>query len=282
MLGRGRGIEIKTPDQIKVMRRAGLVVERALTASCAAVRPGVTTREVNAVAEDIIRSAGATPSFLDYGADARGEGGFPGVVCISVNEEIVHGVPGDRVIAEGDLVSIDCGAIVDGWHGDSARTVFAGAACAEAQRLSDVTREGLWRGIAAARLGGRVGDIGAAIDDYVTGQDHAYGIVEEYVGHGIGSAMHQPPDVPNYRVNGRTPKIVEGMCLAVEPMLTVGAPDNATLDDEWTVVTRDGSLACHWEHSMTVTKHGLWVLTAEDGGESELTARGLPFGPLSD
>ncbi|GAB3700547.1 type I methionyl aminopeptidase [Mariniluteicoccus flavus] len=282
MRGPGRGIEVKTPDQIRVMRRAGLVVERALTAACGAARPGATTAEVNAVAEDVIRSAGAVPSFLDYGADARGRGGFQGVVCISVNEEIVHGVPGERLLADGDLVSIDCGAIVDGWHGDSARSVFVGTPTAELQTLSDVTRESLWRGIAAARLGGRVGDISAAIDDYVTEQPVEYGIVEEFVGHGIGSAMHQPPDVHNYRVGGRTPKIVEGLCLAVEPMLTLGSPDNETLADDWTVVTRDGSVACHWEHTMTVTRTGVWVLTAADGGESELKRLGVPFGPLAD
>lgn len=282
MRGPGRGIEVKTPDQIRVMRRAGLVVDAALTAACAAATAGTTTAEVNAVAEDVIRSAGATPSFLDYGADARGRGGFQGVVCISVNEEIVHGVPGERVLSDGDLVSIDCGAIVDGWHGDSARTVFVGTPAPEPRVLSDVTREAMWQGIGAARLGGRVGDIGATIDDFVTAQPVAYGIVEEFVGHGIGSAMHQPPDVPNYRVGGRTPKIVEGLCLAVEPMLTLGDPGNATLADDWTVVTRDGSVACHWEHTMTVTKTGVWVLTAPDGGEAELTRLGVPFGPLAD
>lgn len=282
ILGPGRGIELKTPDQITVMRRAGLVVERALTAACAAAKPGVTTGELDAIAADVIRSAGAEPSFLDYGADARGQGGFPGVVCISVNEQIVHGIPGDRVLKSGDLVSIDCGAIVDGWHGDSARTVLVGECAPEVVRLSEITRESMWRGIAAAHLGGRVGDIGAAIDDFVSGLDHPYGIVEDFVGHGIGSAMHQPPDVHNYRVRGRTPKIVEGLCLAVEPMISLGSPDNATLADDWTVVTIDGSVACHWEHTMTVTKQGVWVLTAEDGGEAELARLGVPFGPLAD
>lgn len=281
MIFSGRGIEIKSPDQLIAMRAAGLVVARTLAAVASEARPGITTAELDQVAAQAISSAGAVPSFLDYGA-VNGEGGFPGVVCISVNEEIVHGIPGDRVLAEGDLVSVDCGAIVDGWHGDSARTVLVGRAAPETERLSRVTEEAMWRGIAAATLGGRVGDIGAAIDDFVTADEGGYGIVEDFVGHGIGSAMHQPPDVPNYRVGGRTPKIVEGMALAVEPMLTAGSQDNVTHDDEWTVSTRDGKLACHWEHTITVTPNGLWVLTAEDGGEQQLAAMGVPFGPLAD
>lgn len=278
---RSRGIELKSPDQFRAMRRAGLVVERALTATVAAARPGTTTSDLNAVAADVIASAGATPSFLNYGA-GRGIRGFPGVVCISVNEEIVHGIPGDRVLAEGDLVSIDCGAIVDGWHGDAARTCFVGTPAADLAALSAVTEQALWRGIAAMRSGGRVRDIGAAIDDWITGQDRAYGIVTEFVGHGIGSAMHQVPDVPNYRHSGRSPRLVPGMALAVEPMITLGAPENVTLDDEWTVVTRDGSAAAHWEHTVAVTTTGLWVLTAPDGGEEMLGRLGAPFGPLAD
>ncbi|WP_407643928.1 type I methionyl aminopeptidase [Enemella dayhoffiae] len=277
-----RGIELKTPEQLKLMRRAGLVVARALSATCSEVRPGITTGELDALAAGVIESAGAIPSFLGYGADADGSGGFPGVVCISVNEEVVHGIPGQRVLHPGDVVSIDCGAIVDGWHGDSARTILVGEANPEHQRLSEVTRQALWRGIAAARLGGRVSDIGAAIDDHVEDQPEGFGIVTEYVGHGIGSAMHQPPDVPNYRHHGRSPRIVPGMALAIEPMLTLGDPDSDTLGDGWTVVTRDGQVAAHWEHTITVTRQGLWVLTAEDGGEQLLGELGVPFGPLSD
>jgi methionyl aminopeptidase len=274
-----RGIEIKTPEQLRAMRRAGLVVASALEASAAAVRVGVTTAELDAVAEDVIRSAGASPSFLDYGA-VDGVGGFAGVTCLSVNDVIVHGVPGDRVLVEGDVISIDCGAIVDGWHGDAARTVFVGRPSTEVEALSETTRSAMWQGIAAARLGGHIGDISAAVEAFVRSRGQQYAIVEDYVGHGIGSAMHQPPDVPNTGRAGRGPKIVEGLALAVEPMLTLGSADNHTLDDDWTVVTDDGSLACHWEHTMTVTSRGVWVLTAVDGGEEMLTSLGVPFGPL--
>ncbi|GAA1842392.1 methionyl aminopeptidase [Microlunatus capsulatus] len=282
-----RGVEIKTREQLLLMRRAGLVVAAALAATRAAVRPGVSTRELDAVAAEVIRSAGATPSFLDYGAH-EGVGGFQGVTCLSVNEEVVHGVPGHRVLAEGDLLSIDCGAVVEGWHGDSALTVAVGEVAPEALALSEATRGALWHGIAAARLGGHVGDISAAVEEHVRSLDGGYGIVEEYVGHGIGSAMHQPPDVPNLAPRGvlpgrgRGPRLVEGLALAVEPMLTLGSPENHVLADDWTVVTDDGRVAAHWEHTMTVTAHGTWVLTAEDGGEEMLTALGVPFGPLAD
>lgn len=281
MIRGGRGIELKTPDELRVMRRAGLVVERALTATVAAARPGATTQDLNDVAADVIASAGAVPSFLNYGAGPAMPG-FPGVICVSVNDEIVHGIPGNRVLAEGDLVSIDCGAIVDGWHGDAARTCFVGEPSEELAELSAVTEQALWRGIAAMRRGGRVRDIGAAIDDWVSEQSASYGIVTEFVGHGIGSAMHQVPDVPNFRHSGRSPKLVPGMALAVEPMITVGSPANATLDDQWTVVTQDGSAAAHWEHTVAVTTEGLWVLTALDGGADMLSRLGAPFGPLGD
>ncbi len=276
-----RGVEIKARDQLCQMRAAGLVVARALAAAAAAVRPGITTGEIDAVAADVISSAGAQPSFLGYGA-VRGMGGFPGVICISVNEEVVHGIPGSRVLKQGDLVSIDCGAIVNGWHGDSAITVSVGAATADHAALSETTRMAMWHGVAAARLGGHVTDIGAAVEGYVRSVQPAYGIIEDYVGHGIGSAMHQPPDVPNFGKAGRGPKIVEGLALAVEPMLTLGGPDTTVLGDDWTVVTDDGSAAAHWEHTMTVTSTGIWVLTAHDGGEAMLSALGAPFGPLAD
>lgn len=282
-----RGIELKSTDQLLLMRRAGLVVADAIAATRAEVRAGITTRELDAVADEVIRAAGAESSFLDYGA-VEGVGGFRGVVCLSVNEEVVHGVPGDRTLVDGDLISIDCGAIVEGWHGDSAVTVFVGEPSADAVALSEATRLAMWHGIAAARLGGHVADISAAVEGYVRRLDTAYGIVEEYVGHGIGSAMHQPPDVPNVvprgvlRTPGKGPKITEGLALAVEPMLTLGAPDNHVLEDDWTVITDDGGLACHWEHTMTVTPQGIWVLTAEDGGAEMLAALGAPFGPLAD
>ncbi len=276
-----RGIELKTPAQLRVMRRAGLVVAEAHEAVRAAAVPGVTTKELDAVAADVLARNGAGSSFLHYGA-GFGMPPFPAVTCMSVNNEIVHGIPNDRPLAEGDLVSMDFGAIVDGWHGDAAITFGIGALSAERQALSDVTLESLWAGIAAARLGGRVTDISAAVEASVRRHAHPYGILEDYTGHGIGSAMHQTPDVPNYGRAGRGPKIVPGLCLAIEPMVTYGSPDAVTLDDEWTVVTRDGSDAAHWEHTITVTKTGLWVLTAPDGGEAMLGRLGCKFGPLSD
>ncbi|MBA8793117.1 methionyl aminopeptidase [Friedmanniella endophytica] len=278
MFGSRRRIEVKRPDQLRAMRRAGLVVARALSAVAAELRPGITTAELDAVAAQVIASAGAQPSFLDYGA-VDGHGGFAGVTCLSVNSEVVHGVPGDRVLAEGDLISVDCGAIVDGWHGDAARTLPVGSITPEAAELSRVTREAMWAGIAAVRSGRQIGDVSAAVEALVAGR---YGIVEEYVGHGIGSAMHQAPDVPNLGRAGRGPRITVGMALAIEPMLTAGSPANTLLDDGWTVVTDDGSLAAHWEHTVAVTEHGLWVLTAEDGGEQRLAELGAPFGPLAD
>ncbi len=277
-----RGIEIKTPEQVRVMRCAGLVVGRTLAALRDAATAGVTTGELDALARDELARAGATSSFLHYGG-GWGVPPFPAVTCISVNDEIVHGIPGERVLADGDLVSVDFGAIVDGWHGDSAISFSIGEARPEDQRLSDVTRESMWRGIAAARLGGRVGDISAAVEGYVRSRrPERYGIIREFTGHGIGSDMHQAPDVPNHGRRGRGPLLSQGICLAVEPMLTLGGEGTATLDDGWTIVARDGSRACHWEHTMTITKHGLWVLTAEDGGEAELTALGATFGPLAD
>jgi methionyl aminopeptidase len=269
-----RGIQIKTPDQIEAMRRAGLVVGKTLELMRSTVRAGLTTGELDAIAEDHIRSSGATPSFKGYH-------GFPGSICASVNEEVVHGIPGDRVLAEGDVVSIDCGAIVDGWHGDAAVTVAVGEVPAEVTELMRVTEEAMWRGIAAARLGGRVTDISHAVESHVRSQG-SYGILEDYVGHGIGSEMHQPPNVPNYGRPGRGPKLVRGLALAVEPMITLGSKDTEVLADDWTVVTTDGSRAAHFEHTFTLTPDGAWVLTALDGGEAALTALGVPFGGIAD
>ena len=265
-----RGVEIKTPAQIDGMRRAGLVVGRTLELLRGHVRAGVTTRELDGIAEDSIRSAGATPSFLGYH-------GFPGTICASVNEEIVHGIPGDRVLADGDLISIDCGAIVDGWHGDAAITVPVGVVSDDEAELLRVTEESLWHGIAAARLGGRVTDISYAVERHVRSQG-TFGIVEDYTGHGIGSAMHQPPNVPNHARPGKGPRLVEGLALAVEPMLTLGTAETDLLDDDWTAVTTDGSRAAHFEHTFTLTPSGAWVLTALDGGEAALTALGVAFG----
>jgi methionyl aminopeptidase len=265
-----RGIEIKTPEQIDGMRKAGLVVGRTLELMRATVRAGISTAELDAIAEDNIRSSGATPSFKGYH-------GFPGSICTSVNDEVVHGIPGDRVLAEGDVISVDCGAIVDGWHGDAAITVAVGAVPAETAELMRVTEEAMWRGIAAARLGGRVTDISHAVETHVRGSGH-YGILEDYVGHGIGSEMHQPPNVPNFGRPGRGPKLVRGLALAVEPMVTLGGKETIVLEDDWTVVTADGAWAAHSEHTFTLTPTGAWVLTALDGGEQALTELGVPFG----
>ncbi|WP_327637866.1 type I methionyl aminopeptidase [Kribbella sp. NBC_00482] len=274
MMFRDRGIEIKTREQILSMRKAGLVVGRTLELLRGAVRVGITTGELDAIAEDNIRSSGATPSFKGYH-------GFTGSICASVNDEIVHGIPGDRVLAAGDLISIDCGAIVDGWHGDAAITVPVGEVDAELLELARICEESMWRGFAAARLGGRLSDISAAVEAHVRANS-SYGIVEDFVGHGIGSAMHQPPNVPNFGRPGRGPKLVEGMALAVEPMLTLGKQDNHTLEDDWTVVTDDGRYAAHTEHTFTLTPVGPWVLTALDGGESQLADLGVKFGALAD
>ena len=265
-----RGIEIKTPAQIESMRAAGLVVGSALALLRSVVAPGMTTAELDTIAHDHIRSQGATSNFLGYH-------GFTGVICTSVNDEVVHGIPGTRVLRDGDVISIDCGAIVDGWHGDAATTVAIGEVPDEVTELMRVTEEALWRGIAAARLGGRVSDISHAVETTV---DEAgdYGIVEGYTGHGIGSAMHQPPNVPNFGKAGRGPKLVKGLALAVEPMVTLGSPDTRTLSDDWTVVTTDGSWAAHFEHTFTLTDTGIWVLTAVDGGEARLAQLGVPYG----
>lgn len=278
-------IEIKRPDQIMTMRRAGLVVADALMAMGEAVSPGVTTGELDGIAREVLAGRGATSNFLNYGAD-WGIQPYPAVACISVNDEIVHGIPGERKLVEGDIVSIDFGAIVDGWHGDAARTFQVGETSDADQALAEHTREAMWAGICAARLGGRLGDISSAIEKSIQDSGRTvgvqYGIVREFTGHGIGSAMHQDPDVPNYGRAGRGPKIVKGICLAIEPMLTLGAERTATLDDDWTVVTGDHSRAAHWENTMTVTDQGIWVLTEPDGGEAELARRGVPFGPLAD
>ncbi len=273
MIFRDRGVQIKTPDQVLAMRRAGLVVGRTLELLRASARAGVSTRELDTLAEDHIRSSGAVPSFLGYH-------GFPGSICTSVNDRVVHGIPDDRVLAAGDVISIDCGAIVDGWHGDAAITVAVGEVPAEVLALMEVTEASMWSGIAAARIGGRVGDISAAVEARVrAGGD--YGIVEDYTGHGIGTEMHQPPDVPNYGTR-KGPALVPGLALAVEPMITLGTHETDVLDDDWTVVTSDGSWAAHFEHTFTLTEHGAWVLTALDGGEAALTAHGATYGPLAD
>lgn len=274
-----RGIEIKTAEQIRSMRRAGLVVAEALAAMGAAVRPGVKTEALDAIARTVLADHHATSSFLNYGAD-WGYPPYPATACISVDEVVVHGIPGQRVLAAGDIVSIDFGAIVDGWHGDAARTFFVGEPAAEIVDLVETTRRAMWAGIATAASGAKIGDISHAIE-VVSGQaTQRLGVVREYTGHGIGSAMHQPPDVPNFGRPRRGPRLVSGLCLAIEPIFTLGSPATDTLADEWTVVTVDGSWAAHWENTVAITEDGIWVLTEPDGGRAELAALGVEVAPL--
>ena len=261
---RPRGVTVKTPAQLELMRAAGLVVAQALAEVRAAVRPGVTTGQLDDVAERVIRGAGATPSFLGYH-------GFPASICASVGAEVVHGIPAaDRVVPEGVLLSIDCGAVLDGWHGDAAVTVPVGECAPELLALSEVTERAMWAGLAAVRPGGRLSDVGAAVEAVV--RPHGYGLLEDYTGHGIGTAMHEPPYVPNLAPQGpgRGMHLEPGIVLAVEPMVTLGSGEVEELADGWTVVTADGRQAAHWEHTVAVTADGPWVLTALDGGASRL------------
>lgn len=273
-------IEIKTPAQLRLMRRAGLAVAEGLRAMEKAAGVGVTTAEVDAVGRQVLAEHGATSNFLGYGADDGAP--FPGVACISVNEELVHGIPGERVLADGDVVSIDFGAIIEGWHGDAAVTFQVGRSDPANVALIDATRDALWAGIGAARIGNRVGHISRAIEDRVKAEPLRYGMLKDYTGHGIGSAMHMEPDVPNQFRRRPSPKLVPGMALAIEPMLTRGTQQTDVLDDEWTVVSRDGSNGAHWEHSVAIMEQGVWVLTAPDGGEAECRALGIPFAPLAE
>ena len=244
------------------MRRAGRVVAEVLALVESELKVGVSTGHLDRLAEQHIRAAGATPSFKGYlggGRYGRGPNAFPASTCISLDAEVVHGIPGDRVIREGQIVSVDVGAIVDGWHGDAARTFIVGEAGAEVQELVATTRLAMMAGIAAAVPGGRVGDISAAVEDI--GRQAGYGIVRQFVGHGIGTEMHQDPQIPNYRTGYRGMELQAGMCLAIEPMFTLGGHDVEVLPDHWTVVTADGSLAAHFEHTIAITDQGPQILT---------------------
>jgi methionyl aminopeptidase len=264
----GRMIQIKTAQELELMRASGLVTAGALAAVKAAVRPGVTTGELDAIAADHIRSRGAVSNFLGYH-------GFTGTICASVNDEVVHGIPDPgRTLAEGDNISIDCGAVLQGWHSDSAVTVTVGEPSPEDAALLEVTERSMWAGLARAVAGGRLTDISAAVEESIRAHQHPYGIVDNYGGHGIGTEMHQDPHILNYGRPGRGPKLVPGLALAIEPMVTVGDPSTVELDDGWTVVTKDGSRAAHFEHTVAITPEGPWVLTAEDGGVAGLA----PFG----
>ena len=240
------------------MRAAGKVVARAKARLMEAIRPGVTTAELDRLAEEQIREMGAVPSFKGY--TAGGPKPFPATICASINEEIVHGIPGSRVLKEGDVVSVDVGATVNGFHGDSAFTVGVGEISEEARRLVETTRESLEAGISHARAGGRVGDISAAVQQYA--EARGYGVVRQYVGHGIGRALHEDPQVPNYGKAGRGPTLRAGMTLAIEPMLNLGTWETVQRRDGWTVATADGELSAHFEDTIAITENGSEVLTA--------------------
>jgi methionyl aminopeptidase len=261
-------IQVKSDAEVLMMRDAGLVVAHTLERLKAAVRPGISTAELDAIAEESIRSAGATPSFKGYH-------GFPATICTSVNEAIVHGIPHPKIVLrEGDVISIDCGAILRGWHGDAAVTVGVGEIAPELTRLLKVCEDALWQGLAAGQVGARLSDISHAIERHVRSQGR-YGLVEEYAGHGIGTEMHMDPSVPNHGPPGRGPTLRPGICLAVEPMVNMGSRHTRLLSDDWTVKTVDGRSSAHFEHSFAVTPSGPWVLTALDGGRERLASLGV-------
>jgi methionyl aminopeptidase len=242
----------KTPDQLARMRRAGRVVAEMHDAIRAAIRPGVTTSRLDAIAREVLERRGARSNFLGYH-------GYPAVICASPNEMVVHGIPNDLPLDEGDIVSVDCGAIVDGWHGDAAFTAPVGEVAPEATRLIEVAEASLVAAIDRMVPGNRVSDVGHAVQEVAEGA--GFQVVREYVGHGIGTAMHEEPDVPNHGPPGKGPTLEPGVVLAVEPMLTIGSAQTLLLDDGWSVVTADGSLAAHVEHTIAVTDHGPEVLT---------------------
>ncbi|MEV1008264.1 type I methionyl aminopeptidase [Streptomyces sp. NPDC049881] len=273
-------VELKTPEQIAHMRAAGLVVAEMHRRTAEAAVPGASTKDLDDIAAQVLAERGAKPNFLGYG-------GFPATICTSVNDVVVHGIPDRKtVLKSGDIISIDAGAIVNGWHADAAITVLVGEGHgAELVELSRVTEDSLWAGIAAMRKGNRLVDVSRAVESYIRRQplpvSGKYGIVEQYGGHGIGSEMHMDPHLLNYvdRRRGRGPRLVPGMCLAIEPMITLGTPKTHVLADEWTVKSNDGTWSSHWEHSVALTEEGPIVLTAPDGGREKLAALGVTAAP---
>jgi methionyl aminopeptidase len=249
----------KSAEEIDRMRRAGRLVGHTLSRVVEAVRPGVALLELDALAERVIREGGGIPSFLGYH-------GFPATLCLSPNDWIVHGIPNGYVLQEGDILSVDCGAIVEGWHGDAAVTVPVGRVDEAARRLIETTERAMWAGIAQVRAGNRLSDIGHAVERAAA---PGYGVVREYVGHGIGTRMHEEPQVPNYGRPGRGLRLEVGLVLAIEPMVNEGGPESRVLDDGWTVVTRDGSRSAHFEHTVAITPQGPEVLTLLDGARQE-------------
>jgi len=250
----------KSPEEIDRMRRAGRLVGHTLSRLVEAVRPGITLLELDALAEKEIRDGGGIPSFLGYH-------GFPATLCLSPNDWIVHGIPNGYTLKDGDILSIDCGAIVEGWHGDAAVTVGVGEVDDGARRLTETTERAMWAGIAQVRAGNRLSDIGHAVEKVAAAP--GYGVVREYVGHGIGTRMHEEPQVPNYGRPGRGFRLEVGLALAIEPMVNEGSPDTQVLDDGWTVTTRDGSRSAHFEHTVAITPEGPEVLTLLDGTRQE-------------
>ena len=245
-------IAIKNSRELRAMKEACVVSARALQLAGEAIEPGVTTGEVDRIVRHYIESQGATPSFPGYG-------GFPASACISINDQVIHGIPGKRVIKAGDIVSVDVGACLNGFHGDNAATFAAGEISPDAQALMDATRESLYEGIRAAMAGGRVGDIGAAVQRYV--EVRGYSVVRQFVGHGVGTNLHEDPSVPNFGTPGRGPRLLPGMTLAIEPMINAGTGDVRILSDGWTTVTKDGRLSAHFEHTVAITADGPVILT---------------------
>lgn len=245
-------IVLKTASELAAMREAGRISAQALQVGGAALKPGITTGEVDRIIHKFIKSQGAIPSFLGYG-------GFPGSACISINDEVIHGIPGSRVIREGDIVSIDVGAYYKGFHGDNAYTFAVGEIDPAVQKLLDATREGLNRGIAAAVAGARVGDVSYAVQSYV--ESLGYAVVREYVGHGVGRNLHEEPEVPNYGRPGHGPRLLPGMVIAIEPMINMEGAGVRVLADDWTVVTRSGKPSAHFENTIAITENGPVILT---------------------
>lgn len=263
----------KTPEQLKALVAPGLLTAAALDAVRTAIRPGVTTLELDAIAERVIREGGGEPNFAL-------EPGYTHTICSSINDAVVHGVPSGRVIEAGDIVSIDCGALLSGWNGDAAITVVVpdparAGLVASRQRLADATERSLWAGIAALATASHLGEVSAAIEDVIDSTGADLGIIEDFTGHGIGTSMHEEPPVFNYRVRGRQPAVRPGLVIAIEPMVTLGTIETHELADGWTIVTDDGTDAAHWEHSIAVHSGGIWVLTAPDGGAAQLARFGV-------
>ena len=257
MLLRKAPVRLKTPDEIKKMRTSGRMVAEILAMLREAVRPGVSTADLDAIAEREIRRRGAAPAFKGYGTPP-----FPGSICVAINEQVVHGIPSARRLVEGDVLSLDMGAKLDGFFGDCAVTLPVGRVSPAAGSLLRVTEEALFHGIDVVRPGARVSDIGAAVQQHV--EAHGFTVVREFVGHGIGTALHEEPQIANYGPSGRGPRLSEGMVLAIEPMVNAGAAAVKVLADGWTAVTRDGSLSAHFEHTVVVTREGCEILTLLD------------------